>query len=248
MNMKLIACYWFCLTALALPAQTLAWEEVSKDKMAKIFTGMSDWFKQTTNYAVTVTHASFESHLTPVYYEKSTGYFKKEGENYHSFLLGIHSFQIAPYKIMLDTANRTMLVSNIEQSIWAAYTLEDYTYQLNSCMSIKAANFGSDKKYRLEYGENYPLERYEFVTGSDGALKELVMYYRKAVPKDPENEQSEKVKPRLSITFSGYKKGPPGRNAREFDTGNFFTKSGNKLAPAGKYRNFKLIDQRLHAE
>lgn len=241
----MIICCWCWLAVSTLSAQALAWENIGKDRMANVLIQLNDWFKNTPNYAVTVTHTSFETYTTTVPYEKSVGYFKKDRERYHSFLLGIHTFQNAAYKIVVDTANQTMLVANVEPGIWNAYDLEGYTYLLNSCSGIKTANSGSDKKYRLEYGIGHPLERYEFLLAPDGSLKEVAMYYRNSVPKNPDNPASEKVTPRLNITFSGYKKGNFGMTNDECDEKKFFIKKGNKLLPTGKYRNFNLIDQRL---
>lgn len=243
-----ISCFCFWLFAISLQAQTAAWEEVSKESMAKVFEQMSNWFKNSTNYAVTITHASYENYSTSTPFEKSTGYFKKEGENYHSFLLSIHTIQNANYKIVLDTANKVMMVSNVDKSIWDAYTLDDYQYTLKTCTGIKMLKVNTDKRYRLTYGEGHPLERYEFLIASDGALKELVWYYSKAVPKDEGNPNSEKVKPRLTIIFSSYKKWQPNLSENEFDEKKYFFIKGNKLFPVKKYQHFKLSDQRLRLD
>ena len=236
-------CLW--LFASSAQAQTPIWEDVPKEGMAKVFEQMSDWFKNTTNYTVTVTHASYETHTTTQSFEKSVGYFKKEKDNYHSFLLDIHSIQNARYKIVLDTANKMMMVSNIDKSIWNAYTLEDYKYILKTCKGCKIMRINADKKYQIEYNEGHPLERYEFIVASDGSLKEVIMYYSKKVPKDADNPNSEKVKPRLAIVFSAFKKLQPNTNDTEFDETQYFIKKGKKLIPTGKYKNFTLSDQRL---
>lgn len=245
MNRKIITYCCFCLFANALQSQGPVWESISKDKMAKVFEQTSSWFKNTSHYSVNVTHASFETWSKTVPFEKSTGYFKKEAENYHSFILGIHTIQNSKYKIVLDTANKTMIVASVGKSIWNAYTLEDYQYTLKSCTSIKMTNFGKDKKYRLEYGEGYPLERYELLVANDGLIKEVTMYYSKKIPRNPDDENSEKVKPRLNITFTGYKKAPSGTDDNEFDENRYFIKKGNKLLPAKRYQNYTLSDQRL---
>ncbi|MBK8705986.1 MAG: hypothetical protein IPN33_22145 [Saprospiraceae bacterium] len=245
MNKKNTTCFCFCLFAILLQGQVAAWEDISKDNMAKVFEQMSNWFKNTTNYTVTVTHASYENHSTTVPFEKSTGYFKKEKENYHSFLLGIHTLQNLNYRIVLDTVNKVMMVANVNKSIWSTYTIEDYKYILKTCAGIQKTNSNLDKRYRITYPEGYPLERYEFLMANDGSLKEVVMYYSKKVAKDPNDENSEKVKPRLSITFSTYKKVQPGASGNEFDEKKYFVQKGNKLFPTKKYQDFTLSDQRL---
>ena len=103
----------------------------------------------------------------------------------------------------------------------------------------------NDKKYQIEFNEGHSLERYEFLVASDGALKEVIMYYSKKVPKDADNPNSEKVKPRLAITFSAFKKWTPNTNDTEFDDTQYFIKKGKKLIPTGKYKSFTVSDQRL---
>lgn len=244
MNKRIITYFCSFLFAISLHAQIPEWESVSKDNMAKVFEQMSNWYKNNATYSVVVTHASYQTHTTAVPYEKSVGFFKKEKNNYHSFLLGIHTIQNANCKIVLDTANKAMMVANVDNSIWAAYTLEDYKHTLKMCKEIKVMTIDKNKMYRLEYAEGYPLERYEFLVSGDGSLKEIVWYYSKKIPKDIDDENSEKVKPRLSITISTYKQ-TQNTSKSEFDETKYFVKKGNKLFPAEKYKNFTLSDQRL---
>ncbi len=236
-------CFW--LFAFSAQAQTATWEDMSKEGMAKVFEQMSNWFKNTTNYSVVVTHASYETHTTTLPFEKSVGYFKKEKDNYHSFLLDIHSIQNAQYKIVLDTANKVMMIANIDKSIWNAYTLEDYKFILKTSKECKIMRLNTDKKYQIAYNEGHPLERYEFLVASDGSLKEVIMYYSKKVPKDVDNKNSEKVKPRLTITFSAFKKLQPNTNDNEFNEKKYFLKKGKKLVPVAQYKDFTLSDQRF---
>lgn len=228
-----------------LQAQSPSWESVSKEQMAKVFEQINSWFKTTSNYSVTVTHASYENYTTKVPFEKSIGYFKKENECYHSFLLGIHTIQNANSKIVIDTSNQSMMVVNIDNSIWASYTMDDYKYTLKACKSIEVMKINDDRKYKLEYADGYPLERYEFLIATDGTLKEVVWYYSKKVPKNVDDENSEKVKPRLSITFSGYKKNAVGSVKQECAESKYIIKKGNKMFPSDKYKNYSLSDQRL---
>ncbi len=233
------------MLVIILQAQTPLWESVSKDQMAKVFEQVNHWFKTSSNYSVTVTHASYENYNTKVPFEKSTGYFKKENECYHSFLLGIHTIQNANCKIVIDTLNQSMMITNIDNSIWSSYTIDDYKYTLKACKSIEVMKINNDKKYKLEYSEGYPLEKYEFLIGADGTIKEVVWFYSKKVPKNIDDENSEKVKPRLSITFSSYKKNVAGSVKQECAESKYIIKKGNKMFPSDKYKNYSLSDQRL---
>ncbi|MEP6793777.1 MAG: hypothetical protein ABJB16_05580 [Saprospiraceae bacterium] len=245
MNYKFLLQFVNCLFAFTLDAQPTFWKDESKEQLAHVFDQMRTWHVLHTDYTITITHASFENYTTTIPYEKSTGYYRKVNDSYHSFLLGIHTIQNEKYKIILDTAGQTLMVANIDHSIWSAYTIEDYGYLLKACVATKVLNSGMDNRYRLEYGEGYPLDSYEMLVSGEGFLKEMVWYYRTDVPKDIDNEDSEKTKPRLSITFSSFKKYQHVIADDEFDFTKYFKVVGNKLIPVGKYKDFTLSDQRL---
>ncbi|MGQ0829850.1 MAG: hypothetical protein ACT4ON_15795 [Bacteroidota bacterium] len=219
---------------------------ISKTDMAKVFEQMNNWFKNTPAYSLTVTHASYENHTTTVPVEKSVGYFKKDKESYHSFLLGIRTIQNIQYKIVVDTSDKILMVANPDQLIWNSYTLDDYTLILKNCIAIKMSTNGTDKRYSIHFSEGYPLSSYEFLISPDGLPKEIIWYYNEEVSKDEDNENSQKVKPRVCITFSGYRKKPVLNYKEEFDSSPYFTKANGKLVVSSKYKNFKFSDQRLN--
>lgn len=213
--------------------------------MAKIFEQMNNWFKNTATYSLTITHASYEDHKTIVPVEKSVGYFKKDKNNYHSFLLGMHTIQNSNYKIVVDSSEKILMVANPDQLVWNTYTLDDYTYILKNCATIRVTDSGTDKKYRMDFDKEANISSYEFLFNQDGLLKEVVSYYNEEVKKD-DDENSPKVKPRISITFSEYKKNPVLNYKEEFDESKYITKKNDKLIPAEAYKDYKFSDQRLN--
>jgi len=239
-NIKLLS---FLLFVLFSTVQAQKAENVDKATMAKVFEQMNNWFKNTPSYSMTVTHASYENYTTTVPADKAVGYFKKDKNNYHSFLIGIHTIQNGTYKIVIDTAEKMMIVANPDQLVWNSYTTDDYVLLLKSCAAIKVSSTGHDKKYRLEMKEG-PLAYYEVVIDESGLLKEINSYYAKAIKKNEDDKNSPKVKPRVSIVFSGYKKNPIFDYKKEFDESNYFIKKEKRLIATGSFKNFKLNDQR----
>ena len=235
----------FVFSFLRVQSQDVAWKTITKEEMANVFEQLSNWFKSPSVYSFTVTHASYENYKTIVPYEKSVGYFKRDKINYHSFLLGIHTIQNKKYKISVDTASKIIMVANVDSSSWDTYKLDDYKVLLESCVAIKVFNEKTDKHYRLEFREGYPLSSYEFLIAANGVLKEITWYYAKEVQKDPDDEHSAKVKPRLNITFSDYKKNQVFNYKNEFDESVYFFNKGNKLVVTEKYKKFEISDQRL---
>ena len=236
----------FILSSVSMKAQTPLWSSISKDEMAKIFEKMSNSLKNTQSYSMVVTHSSYENYKTNTPFEQSKGYFKKDKNNYHSFLLGIHTIQNTKYKMSVDTSAKVIMVAkNENNSIFDTYQLQDYKDLIDVCSSIKTMDIGTDKQYRLEFKDGYSLSSQEFTVSPDGILKQITLYYAKAVQLDPEDKNSAKVKPRLSISFSEYKKNAAFNYKNEFDESAYFYKSGEKLMLTEKYKHYELSDQRL---
>jgi hypothetical protein len=236
----------FLLLALISEAQSEKSEYVGRAAMAQVFEQMNNWFKNTSAYSMTVTHASYENYTTTVPADKAVGYFKKDKNNYHSFLMGIHTIQNSTYKIVLDTADKIMMVANPDQLVWNTYTPDDYVLLLKTCSTIKLSIVGADKKYRIEFEKGYPLSAYEFIIDADGLPKEVVSYYAQEIKKDEEDKNSAKVKPRVSISFSGYKKNAVFNYKTEFDESKYFIRKGSKLLATENYKDFKFSDQRYN--
>lgn len=233
--------YLFMITAPVLSfGQSAEWKEVSKEQAGKVFEKVNNWFKNTPAYSLNITHASYESYTSLVPAEKSEGYFKKQENNYHSFLLGIHTVQNISYRVVIDTTGHMILVAHPDKSIWEAYTTGDYATSLESCLSVKASETEKETRYRLEFSEEHPLQAYELIIGKDGLLKEVISYYRNRKNEDGTAE----ITPRLSITFSGYNLKPLFVK-NEFDDKKYFTDNNNMLALTKEYKDYKLSDQRL---
>lgn len=216
----------------------------SKEEMGGVFEKTNSWFRLTSSYQLDVTHASYENYTTPVPFEKSTGYFKKEGSNYHSMLLGIHTIQNSKYKIVIDTAERIIAVANPDQLTWLSYTQEDYKVLLKNATDTRMSKTGRYCFYRVELPESNPIGAYEFLVDEKGLAREINWYYNREVKKDPDDNTSV-VKPRMSISFSGYKESPSFNYQETFSETPYFEKNNNKLVLTKKYGTFKLLDQRI---
>lgn len=219
---------------------------VGRADMAKIFQQMNNWFLNTTAYSLTVTHSSYEDYITTVPADKSVGYFKKDKNNYHSFLLGIHTVQNKNYKIVVDSSQKIMVVANPDQLIWNNYTFNQYDTILKMCSTITMLEKGKDKLYHIGFNSQSPLSAYEFLLGPDGLLKEIVWYSNQEIKKDSNDETSEITKPRVSIVFSNYKEAIPLSYTSEFDENNYLNKNNNKLSVSDKYKKYRLLDQRFN--
>lgn len=235
------------ITAFAHGGQpsNMNWTSISKEEIIKVFENINSWFKNTSSYSLTVTHASYEDYQSEIPADKSVGYFKKDKTNYHSCLLGIHTIQNDNYKIVIDTVKKLIMVANPDKNHWGSFTLDDYNLAMGYCSALKFAQAGKEKYYRMEFKDGYPMTAYEFSLNEQGQMKQSILYYS-AIKKNNENEKSqEKISPRLTIVFSDYKKNPPFNYKEEFDDSRYFIKGEKKFIPAPKYQQYKIRDQRF---
>jgi len=236
--------YFFISLSFAQQPATQQYKYVGRADMAVVFKKINDWFINTPTYTLSVTHASFEDHKTPNPAEKSTGYFKKENSNYHSFLIGVHTIQNKKYKIVVDSSQKIILVSNPDKLIWNNYAVADFDSILQICSTIKVFSSGQDKLYRLDFNKESTIAYYEFLINTEGMLKEIVWYYNKEMKIDEDDENSKAVKPRVSISFSNYNTSEQLNYNNEFEESNYFTIKDNKFIVSEKYKMYKLFDQR----
>jgi len=225
-------------------ANAQSWEPLSYEEMGKILQGINDRYKNLHSFSVTVTHSSYENYFSKNPADRSTGYFRKEGLNYHSFLLGIHSVQNSRYKVVIDTAQNSIMVSNPSGEMTGSLTLGEYDALLKLCSSLKTYSDGDEKHFRMEF-RDYTFSAIELALTADGLMKEMVFYYRQEVDKNPDEPNSPKTKPRLSIVFSDYRQGITFNYNDEFDEARYFALSGNRLVVTDAFKKFKLRDLRV---
>ena len=232
--------FLFSLFAFVSKAQTV---NIEKDEMINVFERINSWFVNTPSYSVTVTHASYEDYTTKNPFERSTGSFKKQDKNYHSFLMGMHTIQNNKYKVVVDTSSRKILVADPDQLAMMTYSTDDYKGLLKECKQIKKTKTGRYTFYRMELPAGSAIGAYEFLVDEDGLAREVIWYYNREINKDEDDSHS-KVKPRLSISFSDYRKNPVFSDD-VFSEEEYFKINDNKLMVTTKFHGFNLSDQRL---
>lgn len=236
----------FFLITISVKAQMPQWMESNKQEVAKDFERMNNWYRTTPAYSVNVTHSTFEDYKTLSPFERMTGYFYKDHNNYHSFLLGIHTIQNAKCKVVVDTSNTIILVATPDKTFENAINMKEFEDGLSICKVFKKIESAKEKRLRLEFGTAGTINAYEIIIYPEGMVKEIVVFYNKAVKKDEDDPKSEKKKPRLTISFSNYKTNVKFNYSEEFSETEYIKiDDKKKLTLQNKYKIFKLSDQRL---
>jgi len=220
------------------------WTSISKEDLAKAFEQVGDKYKNSASYSMNVTHASYESYTDVKPHQRSKGYFKKEGNNYHSMLLGIHTLQNERCKLIVDSAKKVILVSDPDKSMQKDPVAINYASLLSIYSALKYAASGKDKYYRIETKQNNPIAAYEYIIDGSGFMKDIVFYYR-AVKKEPGASGSETLSPRLHIEFSAFAENIKFNYQQEFDENRYIMKKEKKYVLREPYQDYQLLDQRI---
>jgi hypothetical protein len=239
-----ISIFYFASVSLSL-AQVITWSNSTKEEVAKEFEKINAWYKNADTYSLIITHKTFEDYKTTTPFEKMTGYFKKNKNTYHSFLLGTHSIQNSNYKVVVDSAHALVMVSNPDKSFDSPVSMKDYSDGLMICKSFKKFEGDKERRIRLEFGEYHTVNSYEIMYYPEGNVKEITIYYNTAVKKDEDDINGIKKKPRLTVTLSDYKTNVS-FNKDEFSEHKIIgVTKDKKLFLQANYKTYKLSDQRL---
>lgn len=217
------------------------WVPIDKETLSKKLEEVNAQFKNMQSYSLNVTHASFEDYTTVIPYERMQGYFKKDKQRYHSFLLGIHTIQNTECKVVIDSARSTISVSDPSSAFENTLTSNDYSTLLKLCSGLKKAEEGKQMLYRLEFPKENTVGMYEFNIGQGSLLNRMAIYYNKEIKR----ENGTVTKPRMEIKFSEWKTAPV-FSGDDFNQAKYVIKKGNTYVLSASYAGtYKLLDQRV---
>lgn len=217
-----------------------SWKTITKQEALDALKKTSEWYKTMNAYSVDVIHTSYiAGNTTP--FETSKGFFKKKGNSYHSYMLGVRSVQNEKFLLVIDTASKTIMIDNPKELKAGLETPQGTAYEkyYEKFLQLKSTN-GTSLKFTFKKGGL--LDYYEMKINKDGSPSEIIMLY--AQEQLVEEGNTTKAKPRLKIGFSNYKKNI-NIDAKEFDHAKYISVSGEKISAAGIYKNYKIADVRI---
>ncbi|HWY97770.1 MAG TPA: hypothetical protein VNY36_01685 [Bacteroidia bacterium] len=218
------------------------WLDISKDSLSATMEALNSHFAHMHNYSVKVTDESFASYTASTFHQKFSGYFKRDGESFHSYLGDVNTIQNKDYRISVDSVKKIIMISDPVDYLNQILTASDYSALLKVCTKVKISHTGDQSSYRLEFASGYPMIAYE-ITLKDSLPEKIVIYYSKAVKGANENISA---KPRMEIYFNNWV-----TNAKvpksEFNAEKYLSKQGNKfiLNPPYSAAKYKLLDERV---
>ncbi|HLP13532.1 MAG TPA: hypothetical protein VK177_16470 [Flavobacteriales bacterium] len=224
-------------------ADKTTWVLAKKDDVEEASKKVSAFYELKTNFSVNILHQTFIGHRTLTAHDQSKGYLKRKGNLFHSFMLGIHSYQDDVIRFTVDTVNRTILVADKKTGETSAdLNVETLIAQKNAA-AFKRSEANGNLAFRIDYKKDHPVEATELHVNNDFSIREIVIYFHNEMPVSQE-ENAAKAKGKAKITYSDYNMSPIFGN-NEFSHKPFFTFKNTKVVKTGKYSNYTIIDNRI---
>ncbi len=221
----------------------LSWQTLSKQEFSSIFKKQEKLNKDIGSYSVNVKHASYENHTAAAPHEQSEGYFHKSGSSYRSSMLGMMIIQNSKIKLVIDTGGKHIMIADPDKAF--EYMDSDKLEQsLLVCDNIKSRISDNGRIYRIEYQAGSPFAAAEYTTAKSGMINKIVLFYNEFETQEKWSELSQKIKPRVEITYTDFKKNVKFEKDA-FSESKYTTLRDGKYVAAGDYKNYKVFDTRF---
>jgi hypothetical protein len=250
----LVSCITFCIIAVAkinsrnsfiTSPTSESWEKIEITDFEVNTKQVAEFYNGLTKFSVNITHASYKGHSTLVAHEKMSGYFKRDGKNYKSSMMGILTIQNEKAKIVIDTMGKTILVAHPDSFEPSDVITLEYIQGKKNLKSTTKKTEDKAVRYKLEYTSG-KYSACEILFSNEGAINEIVFLFRESFRVNPIDENSEMASPKAIISYKDLKKNPVFDKA-EFDISNYINLPV-KGEPVGvkNYKEYKIVDTRYY--
>lgn len=247
MNSLIKGSFLLCIVLLLAFKGSDVWTSITVKEYDAVMKKVEVFYKGKKKYAVNVTHATYKGHDSEVPYQQSTGYFHYEGGKYHSWLLGIHTIYDGKHKVVVDSVNKMIIVSDPDSKSTDELMHLNYTNSAKYLIACKQCKTEQGEKFKLDFNEVPAYNSYLLRLAESGEIQGITVYYRTEYPSDSKDPDSPKVKPKLSINYSGFTS-TPGFSSGEFSTAKYITIEKNKIKSTPAYSSYRVADSRISAK
>jgi hypothetical protein len=222
-------------------AQVINWKPVDVKVIANEYQKVADFYNRTNKISMQITYTSYQTHTSTVVADKSVGFYKKDGLNFHIYIMGNRTIQNSKYKFTINEESKTILVWNVDNKINSIMDFDEKKLDSTLIVSIKAAQIKNGTRFRLDYKKGSEIEAIEYSVSKLGFINELDFFYCRINVNEEGN--NEVVYPHLNITFTDVNtKYVPLKN--EFDENKYFVEKDKILQLIPTYKSYKLRDYR----
>lgn len=226
------------LLIFGIPSATIRKAKADFENVNKVFTAQK--------LSVEMIYNFYEQHDSHEPVDSKQGVFYKKGDSDYSKLMDTETLHNSEFTITSQLEDRIMVVSDpISYRNKLSIGVDTL---LTFCKNITVTEIeGGNRKYELTFNQGSVSEFKKLEMTFETAtyrLKKVSMYFWEQ-DKVKENGETEKINPKVEITYKNYNKVNPD-NLNVFSGSNYVTKIGsNKYKTAGKYTSYKIYNQKL---
>jgi hypothetical protein len=235
----------FAIILLPLMSFTGNWETITRNDFDKVMGQVGAYFDKHSTYSVNVTHASYKGYEALSPFDKMNGFYKKDGNNYSSLLLGIRTIQGPKLRVVIDSLKRSIMVTEPVTFKNSDLTVVNYEYASSYVISYKEMSTTTGTLYRVEFNDSLPrYAAYEIEVTKNNIIRDIVIYFRDSYSVDMSRPNAPKTHPKVRIDFENFNDKAV-FTPEEFDVSKYVMLRGNDLVITGAaYKNYRLVDAR----
>jgi hypothetical protein len=227
-------------------SQTATWKTITAEEYEKMMEKTVGYLTGKTPFKVDIRISSYKTHATTTAFETQDGYYIRSGKNYHTFLMGLHSYQNKKYRFVVDTSDKTIMIAEPENEKNQKPLFDTYQEVKKYVSSYKVLTLENTTKVRIDFTNKMKIARVEMEIDKEGIPLKTSTYMRVELSENSGDPGSEKSSPRLETIFSNYKKNYKVDIEKEFSDSRFFVITNGKFSGVGNYKNYTIHDTRLN--
>jgi len=232
------------LTILALLSANILyaseWKTMSVSDYESEMKQITDKLQHTTVYAVDVTYKSVEVGSSEVVRDQSSGFLKYKNKSFHSLAFGIRSIQNPKERVVVDSINKIIAVTNPISDTAQNFTPELSDLFLKKAESIERKTENGLTQYRVIFGHEFSISSYLLKVDESQLMKQIDLHYSETF----KNEQGVDVSLLLRISFNNWKLNLAFPED-EFTINRYVELKDGKYKSTALYANYELSDQRV---
>lgn len=209
------------------------------------FTKINSVYALLKEYSVNISYTLYADYTTLNEHSSESGILVKSGEKQYLKIASVELISDSGFQLMVDNDNKLLMYRNIILPSKQANQVVDFSKALSLCTKTTLLQFNDTRKgYKLDFVEGI-FDEYAALSviydTTNYMIGKVILFYA-VVPDDYNDELT--GKPRMEITYTGLKKEVSVLPAL-LNKENYITEDNNTLKLTEKYKNFRLIDNRI---
>ena len=216
------------------------WKTISVEQFQSEMKIISDKVEDTHSYSVEIGYTTLESSAGEVIHDQSTGYIKYSDKNYHSYAMGIQSIQNTRERVVVDSTNRIIAITNPVSEAIKNLSPELSTLLLKKASAIRKRIGNGMAEYQVDFGDQLIISSYLLKVDENNLMKQLDIRYAQKL----KNSSGAEANLQLRMVFNNWKLNPALPES-EFRADRYVKSENGIYVPTPQYEGYELSDERI---